>query len=92
MKVICFVRHLLLQEIRKKLFIIILSAAKIGYKGVPMDQTKYHGGSTVIKNVLYTKFGQARRHEGNQKDKQEALSFNQTSELVRGTLISICSP
>ena len=69
---IYFVRHLLLQEIILTLFVIILSAAKIGYKSVPIYQTKYYGGSTVVKSVLCTKFGEARRHEGNQRDKQES--------------------
>ena len=49
-----------------------LFAAKIGYKSVPMYQTNFYGGSTVVKSVLYTKFGEARWHEGNQRDKQES--------------------
>ena len=69
---ICFVRHLLLQEIILTFFVITLSAAKIGYKSVPMYQTNFYGGSTVVKSVLYTKFGEARWHEGNQRDKQES--------------------
>ena len=54
------------------IFVITLSAAKIGYKSVPMYQTNFYGGSTVVKSVLYTKFGEARWHEGNQRDKQES--------------------